>query len=545
MRFRPGFPERYRATVVSHINDAFPDLLDPGNAQFIYPLAYCYKTRFVGNPYHRDEAILAAVVAMGDHFAQHTRQMGAMARSSADRAKATVDQRLLTFWLDAYSLVKQDLPPVARSRWEQAMRRSLSCLEAKLDGYMAQEMFNPYSFRTSPNHASLYACALYLGGVAFRNARWRKLSLQFMDRFVAFQDSEGYFPEGHGPVVAYGLVSLAGVARLARLTGRKTYLATCEKFFRFLETATYPDFTDVALIDRRMRWRSTPFIWSHFAFSHLPAGRAFARAAFDAWLKQGFQAATRPAELSARMLESFVHWTAGRVGAYKPWTGSRWLGRFAHFTRDRSWQYNMAVNPVVVPPQSRFRLDYHCVYSIWHQAVGLIVPGSQDKDRPQHHSFVPVPGQSLGVLHGGRIGNLAKPPFVEACYASGFEGQVSFAVRSARRLELSVKNTGWFKVDQFCFNMPLRAGVGDTVTVDGRSYCLTRKKLELNVPGHTPVTILDGKVTVTSSTGGRLCFPCIPHNPYRPPALKQAFLRLEIPVPGNGSDRARITLGVK
>ena len=45
--------------------------------------------------------------------------------------------------------------------------------------------------------------------------------------------------------------------------------------------------------------------------------------------------------------------------------------------------------------------------------------------------------------------------------------------------------------------------------------------------------------------GGTLYFPCIPHNPYGPSSIHDAFLRFEVPVIGKFTGRSKIKIRVK
>ena len=204
------------------------------------------------------------------------------------------------------------------------------------------------------------------------------------------------------------------------------------------------------------------------------------------------------------------------------------------FVREKGWQYNFSVNPVVVDPASPFRLDYQVLYSVWHESVGLIVSGAQDKNRPHHNTFHVKGGHGLGVLHGGRIGNLCEPKYLEAFYSNAFTGRIEMSVRRADTLELAARALRGARRGGVLFNLPLRVGPGATVKVGRTSHTLTRKPLALTVRGGVEVSLFDGRVGITSQAGGRLHFPCMPFNSYSKgnrSRLGQAFLRFEVPVP--------------
>ena len=318
-------PDIFRTVVLRHVEPMrrlfTPDVLikPPSNhyfgtphAQFIYPLAYFYKTRFPGNRYFMDPAILAAVRALGDHIILQIDASIKDPRNPTD-SKGQICQRLLAFWMDAYVLVKSDLSPSACRTWETAMKRALLPLVKKLEGCMTQRYFNSYSFGTSANHAILYAVAVCLGGRLLNKHGWRKLAETFTDRFVDSQHPDGYWPEHGGPVTSYTPVSVAGVARMAALLNKKSYKEALARTWRYFETISYPDFTFVRLIDRRSRDSNKGTIsrlWGYFGFSYWPGGRAFALEAARAKMERQESLA---GDECARWLENFVHFRRGAI----------------------------------------------------------------------------------------------------------------------------------------------------------------------------------------------------------------------------------------
>ena len=165
-----------------------------------------------------------------------------------------------------------------------------------------------------------------------------------------------------------------------------------------------------------------------------PRGRALAKAARLASLERG--APANPSQW-ARVLENYVYLKRGPTPRYRPWRGQRMLENHSCFVREGGWQYNLSVNPAVVHPRSPFRLDYQSVFSVWHESVGLIVSGSQDKKRPWHNSFYAKGPGALGILYGGQIGNLCEPKYLEALYSSNARGRIEVVPR-ADTLELTV-----------------------------------------------------------------------------------------------------------
>lgn len=77
--------------------------------QAIYPFSYLYQTKFKGNIYYKDDRILNSIVKIGNYCARNTNADGLIYYYSYGNSGYTIDQRLLTFWLDAYVLMEKDL----------------------------------------------------------------------------------------------------------------------------------------------------------------------------------------------------------------------------------------------------------------------------------------------------------------------------------------------------------------------------------------------------------------------------------------------------
>ncbi|GEM_PF-2674037 len=551
------FPEMMRLAVMDQV-EPFMKRLDPegffrqedprsnclNDGQFIYPLAYVYRVRFAGNRYCREPGILDAVRRIGDFIAARTLPSGEILAGAFGYTWKAVDQRLLTCWMDAHVLIRTELSAGRRKRWESAMRHSLANVAARVKGYLDQERFSSLSFDTSPNHACLYGSTLLLGATLFQQKEWRSLALAFMDRFVRFQTPEGYWPEGGGPVGIYNMVTLAGVARAEALCPRPAYRRALARALAYSDTVLYPDGTFVTLIDKRQHYYPRPFIWGMFGLTHWPRGRAL--------LRQSCRARLRIQEPftgddAARWLENYVHYRPGPLPRYAPWKGTRFLGNYAALFRQKGWQWNFSVHASVVNPRSPFQLDQQNFFSLRHDAAGLIVADSQDKSRPKHYTFLLNGPDDLGVFGGGRIGALARPPYVEAVYSNGLTGRVSVnAITPQRMIVRAVERTPTisshgYQIGKYipaaglCFNLPLYVHQGATLRVGRRKFVLARKKLAIPVPAGGRVTLFGGKVLLKPRTPAILHYPCEPFNPYARDNKSKPdtwFLRMELPMKG-------------
>lgn len=534
-----------RQTAEGYFEQPDPEAPRAFDYQAIYPFSYLYKTKFKGNIYYHDERIFNSIMKIGNYCAHNTNSNGLIYYYSYGNTGYTIDQRLLTFWLDAYVLMEKDLDQKTKKSWVDAMKRSLGFLEKKVSGYIPQEVFNSYSFDTSPNHASLYACALYNGGVVFNNNNWKLLAEDFMDKFVAFQSPEGYWAEGHGPVGQYCSTTLAGVARMNRLYKKEKYNSALLKAYQYFYKISYPDFSFVELTDKRNHYNKFTLTWGFHGLSDTPEGRTFALKALEANL---INAKDFTGEGCARLLENYIYMKRGPIKTYKNWSGKQFLGNHSVFIRKNSWQINYSVNPVVVHPKSSFRLDYGKVYSVWHNSVGLLIDGSQGKNNDKHNTFYYKNGEDLGVLYGGQLNTKTKDPSVIALYSSGVKLAVKTTFISAKEIIISGEQDHPENNRKgLRFNVPLRLKLNDEIIIGKKKIILSAKKISMKIKKGTVMKIYNQKVFLKFHCDGVVHFPELPFNPYssdNTSSIEHAFLRLEL-IPQGKPQKAQIGIVIK
>lgn len=533
-------PEKLRAAVMKGLDKRIAyfekDVLWNADAaadglvgmQAIYPLAYFYSTRFKGNTYYRDPNVLRTAQEMGDFLSACSGPDRPAKYDACFRRLIPCYDWVLLFWTDACGELRDHLPEKTLRRWRRSITDHLKHYEHRIKGFAPQERFTSYSFDTSPNHAISYAICLYVAGRIWNREGWMRLAEDFGERYARYQTPAGYWPEGHGPVTIYQSISLAGIARFHALTGKKVYREALERAVPYTESILYPDHRVVCLVDRRTRHHSL-LPTGMYGLTVSPRGRSLAKAVVDARLARG----KTPGD--ARMLENYVHWNPGNTPRFSPWRGHRFIENHTCMFRDRGWQFNLSANPQVVHPHSPFRLDHGTHFSVWHPSVGLIVSGQQDKKNPLHNTFVPS-GEELGILHGGRIGNRSNPRFLDACHSEGFTGRIAIEARSHTSLRIQISNVGPRRVKAFGFNVPLFVHTGDTVRVNGKDHVLKDSKtLKIRVPPGATVSIWDRQISIRSSAGATLHYPCKPWNPYSKgnrSSPGEWFARLEVPVRG-------------
>src|SRR5262249_26105656 len=129
-----------------------------------------------------------------------------------------------------------------------------------------------------PNHLSIWASTLHLGGKVFRNAEWEALGGRVMHRFATKEQSpDGTWGEHSdaGPTTGYNYPTTASVALYAEHADDPGAGAALRPAVDFHPHFTWPDGPPVEVVNDRNRHGAVS-AWGHFGFSRFPVGRRYA-----------------------------------------------------------------------------------------------------------------------------------------------------------------------------------------------------------------------------------------------------------------------------
>lgn len=235
------------------------------------------------------------------------------------------------------------------------------------------------------NHDVWHGLLFFAAGQHFQRPEWMDFARGFFARCVnPFQTADGYWPEGHGIVVGYSLVTAEAVSLYAELAGDAATLATLGRFAGFLEHLSFPDGSASVALDVRMRYHASPFMFLPPSFLRSAEGRRLA---------------------AQRLPAARAHLTAKGIrdnGAQ----GFAFFGSFAEciFASDLTTQAGLQVEPprnlpaaylrlgnwqgalswqVVPEHPSRFVLDAQNFIEIWHRTAGYLVGTGGSKFMPR------------------------------------------------------------------------------------------------------------------------------------------------------------------
>ena len=432
---------------------------------------------------------------------------------------------LLAPWIDAMRLLDAELGDERRARWRKEIEKQLAEIAADVAGRENFPQYKSPFIRTSPNHLSIWASTLHLGGKTFGNRDWEQLGGRVMHRFAAREQSpDGTWGEHSdaGPTTGYNYLTTASVALYAEHSGDPEAVAALRRAVDFHAHFTWPDGTPVEVVNDRQRYGGVS-AWGHFGFSRFPDGRRYAE--FLAGRMGG-----RPlrGEALSRMAQNALYWHEGPSAPIpqdqKDWTYPMKVP--ASMEKDGPWWIARSALIATPAPRNQFYLDRQGHLSLFHENVGLIVNGANSKRQPELATFSEtIQGQTYhlplsGVLDGERL---------SLAYNS-FWADLRVRARSASRLEISIEITEQGRIEEARLALQLAVKPGDVIdTANGR-----------HLPGADRIEVDDvgGRIrhrgwTLTVDAPAKLAWPVFPFNPYSngpETSLERAVATLTIPL---------------
>lgn len=383
-------------------------------------------------------------------------------------------------------------------------------------------------YQTTPtefvgNHDTWHGLLFYRAGRFFKRSEWMEYAKGFFARCVLpFQHADGYWPEGHGIVVGYSLVTAQAVSVYAELSGDDAAHASIGKFLGFYEFSCFPDGSTAVVLDVRMRYYRMPFMFlppgflgcevgRELCLQRLQAGRRFFNeegvhdngaqsfAFFGAFAEFVFAHDAKPREIT---IENPKTLPAARIvrGAWRGYLG---------------WQS-------VPEHSSRFVLDMQNYVELWQADVGYLIGTGGSKFMPRF--------STVRRTNGGRA---YLPDRARCVRATATDAEVAFDFGEDEiSVSLSLGETGCsistalakeHAGDTFEFALLLALRRGEKILVDG-----VEEKIDPTVLIHT-----NGGPRVAKLLKWRglewklpdaavLDYPLVPHNSYTQDGLPAA-----------------------
>ena len=205
-----------------------------------YPLAAAYSFKSENNPFYKDKVLLETIMKSGDALIEDMDEDGKWMFRKKDGSTWGMIWMPWTYsrWVRTFDLIRDDMPPDRRERWEKALTLGYGGIKEKALG----------SVHNIPTH---HAMGLYAAGKALGKKEWCDFAADFLMKVVAEQSDGGYWSENVGPVVGYNFVYLDALGTYYRMSGDERVLPALVKSAAYHLHFTYPDGTTVETIDER------------------------------------------------------------------------------------------------------------------------------------------------------------------------------------------------------------------------------------------------------------------------------------------------------
>ncbi len=496
------------------------------NQDVMYPLALLYKTPHPDNPYHADRKILEVVSKAGSAVRDWQYPDGQVEFIKIDGSKWGPTYMCWTqyHWLEAYRLVREDLDPAVRRRWEEGLTLALDG-SAKLIG-------KDYRVHNIP---AWHGMTLVRAGQVFGRADWSKVGAEMIHRVAGAQTTHGYWDEHGGPTTGYNLVYIHAVGLYHAFTGDDSVLECLRRGLEFHLTFTYPDGSMVETVDGRVKYHAGAPDRCLTAWSPFPQGRRFVRFLAEQGQRRGHAWGCTPALASA-----FEHFTDGPEAAIPQDQESyeRAMGDMARVVKRGKW-FSCVSAITVEPDDNRWGMDRQVFVSVYHDDAGLIIGGGNSKDQPAWSNFV-IGDHYLPT--GGRI----VPGGVELDYQPAICSILVEHAGDETVLTLSADLPSGTE-DARC-GLPVRIAPGQTLrSGDGRTLPTDGQRVKVSGPQAGWIGGNGWRIDLPADA--RFEYPVSPFNPYAKDGaapLDQAVGMVHAPLSPNSPGRVfRVHVGSK
>lgn len=507
-----------------------------GDQNHLFPLAVAYATPAAKNRYYHDPKLLDVIMKGGDALIEVQDPQGRWRFDKKDGSYWGQTYMPWTYsrWIRAYALIKDEMPPGRRARWEPALRRGFSGISTS-------------GLKTVHNIPTHHAMALYIAGRTLNRPEWQRQAADFMQQVIAQQAEGGYWSEHAGPVVRYDYVYLDALGVYYALSGDERVRPAIRKAAEFHRRFTYPDGSDIETIDERNGYHAGVSAGAgNVGFTLTPEGRAGLAAQ---WKLNG-------GTLTPDAAASFVLY--GQEGPVAP---PPLPGQFALIEGGAPRALTLAQGPWFVvfsaytaePSDSRWIQDRQNLLSIWCQGPGLIAGGGNTKLQPGWSTFTVgdmnrlqhTPGDEnpnfkpRGELHYTPSSATLTPDRAPRLTLRYGPATATLQVRlvSAARLEIDYSATGAASLPVFAHLTLLPQPGAMLETAGGHHGNLGEDPLALDAAKLGGRLKFRG-VSYRLPTGTTLRWPALPHNPYRKDgraAPEEGMIELRIPLQSGGT----------
>lgn len=383
------------AKTVASANEILRDHKE--DQQIVYPLAWVWADASPGNPWHRNPALLQAVkVVANDLFASEK-----------------ISRRLPYPLFQSYRLVKDALGGEA-AVWKRECQRvfRINTYEP-LKKRERLTQFTSANVGYGTNHLSVEIAGLAAYVQVFRNdtdfeqmqpggSDLIRFASEFLARFMAYMDPDGYWPESDGPANSYNSLTAASTLRAADALGEvERYRRHFQQASRFSALTTLPNLKSTDVTDGRNHLRPIVGIRKSVnAFT--PEGKAVRQEVLEAYERLSEAGERHHGETLHEMLcnHLFTKYESPEPAA-QIWNRKAVTERFEkgfYFLRRGAWITVASSCPFRPRPEGHWNLDYQNLWMLYHDRFGTAVLGANGKNDPEAASFCKFLSPAEGMV---------------------------------------------------------------------------------------------------------------------------------------------------
>ncbi|MBS1577605.1 MAG: hypothetical protein JST09_20060 [Bacteroidetes bacterium] len=473
--------------------------------------AVLYTKKHPANKHYGDNRMLSLSLRIGDLLASENEKGHYTNRGDSDWDTY--------MWLEAYRLLQNKLGEERKLHWQKAILENISLLEPKLVKCLDYPWYNAPFITTSPNHYSIYASTLLLGGHVFNKPEWVKMATKVLHRYcVEEQAPDGYWGEhsNMGPTTGYDYVTSTQIGLYWEYSKDPEALKALRRSLNFHENFTYPDGEPVETInDRNRYWGAS--MWGHFGFSNFADGRRYA-----AFLTQQFPLQDKgksygnDIESLGRIAQDAIYFHEGKTAPIpQDQTNYAYAMKIpAGIRKTGDWvvTYSGIIAPMV--SLNNFFLDRQGNFSVFNKKTGLIISGANAKRQPELATFTEVVGRdSLHIPVSSKLQMNEKEDRLALAYNTFF-AVLEVPTPAAKQLKFQINTVYKWGDAVSGFNLQLMLKAGETLeTGGGKKIILSNEKIDLDEK-ELGGWLKHNGWTMHIPQGMHLSWPVYPFNPY-------------------------------
>lgn len=418
-------------------------------------------------------------------------------------------------WLNYYLLCSLEVmerhqlgAPELRARVATAVQGAVAHLHRH---FVERFKVTPKEF--AGNHETWHGLLFYRAGKYFNRPEWKDYARDFFHRCVLpFQTADGYWPEGHGIVVGYALVTAQAVSLYAELSGDEAARTSVGRFTGFYDYSNLPDGTTAVALDVRVRYYRTPFLFlapgllssaagRDIVMQRLTAGRTYFNAhgvhdngaqafGFFGSMAEFIFAAQWPTSIEVIAPKTLP---AARL-VNGPWRA--YLG----------WQ-------VVPEHPSRFVLDTQNFVEFWHRDAGYVAGTGGSKYAPRFSTVRRTNGGRAYIPDTARCVSIDELS-AEAAYAfASDEVRVQVSVAQGCTVTTRVEKATAGAAYEFALLVAFQRG--EVIRIDGAEEKIDPTALIHEMGRPRPIQTLHWRgLGWKLPAGALLDYPLVPFNSY-------------------------------